>query len=229
MTTLSPRLFDLVWRLLLAALCGGVIGFQRKWQSKDAGVRTHVLIAIGASVAMVISKYGFFAMLTPPHTIWRYDPSRIASQVIPGIGFLGSGAILDRRHGVIDGLSTAAGLWVTACLGLAAGDGMVALSIWGTVGVVTVQLLGGVLDRMAERHRKVVVHIHLTVGPVAARELMAGWNQHYFAGHARSILDGYDGHQLDLRLYGTLKNPTVTTELFTELMACKQVADFELN
>lgn len=229
MTTLSPHIFDLAWRLGLAILCGGVIGFQRKWESKDAGVRTHVLIAIGAAVAMIISKYGFFAMLTPPHTVWRYDPSRIASQVIPGIGFLGAGAILDRRHGVIAGLSTAAGLWVTACLGLAAGDGMVALSIWGTVGVVAVQLLGGSLDRLAERHRKVVLHLHLTVGPQQAREIAAALSRQYFAGRAHSVLDGYDGQTLNLRIYGNLRNARVTTDLFNALMTSDQVATFEIN
>lgn len=103
---------ELDWclRMILAAICGGFIGFERKTKAKNAGIRTHALIALGAAMAMLVSKYGFFDLLKITHENWAVDPSRIAAQVISGIGFLGAGTILNRHNQVINGLTTAAGI-----------------------------------------------------------------------------------------------------------------------
>lgn len=91
---------ELDWclRMLLAAFCGGLIGFEPKSKAKSAGIRTHALIAIGAAMAMVVSKYGFFDLLQVTHSNWGLDPSRIAAQVVSGIGFLGAGTIFISRN-----------------------------------------------------------------------------------------------------------------------------------
>lgn len=110
---------DLVVRLVVAAALGGAIGLEREVRDQPAGFRTHILVALGACLFALISAFGFDAFLgadRPPQV--RFDPSRIASQIVTGIGFLGAGAII--RYGMtVRGLTTAASLWVVAAIGLA--------------------------------------------------------------------------------------------------------------
>lgn len=114
---------SLVLRLSLAALFGGVIGANRGRLEWAAGLRTHMLVCVGAALAMIVSTFGFADVLDQPHVV--LDPSRIAAQVISGVGFLGAGTILFlERERVVRGLTTAAGLWAVASIGLAAGSGL---------------------------------------------------------------------------------------------------------
>ncbi|MFT9485836.1 MgtC/SapB family protein [Tepidibacillus infernus] len=107
-------------RLSLAVLLGGVIGFEREQHNHPAGFRTHILVSLGSTLIMLISIYGFEPFLHEENV--RFDPSRIAAQVVAGIGFLGAGTIL--RHGfTVTGLTTAASLWVVAAIGLGIGAG----------------------------------------------------------------------------------------------------------
>ena len=117
--------------LFAAAIMGGAIGLERGYRAKEAGFRTHFLVALGSALFMIVSAYGFEgAMLTPEH---RWDVSRVASQVVSGIGFIGAGTIIfHKSENVVRGLTTAAGLWVTAAIGLACGGGMYVLSIAST-------------------------------------------------------------------------------------------------
>lgn len=110
-------------RLLLAASCGLVIGYERKNRLKEAGIRTHMIVAIGAALMMVISKYGFFDLAVINNSMFRVDNARLAAQVISGIGFLGAGMIFVRNRS-ITGLTTAAGIWTTAGIGMAIGAGL---------------------------------------------------------------------------------------------------------
>lgn len=119
-----------VLRLVLAGVLGAVIGLEREYRSKDAGHRTHFLVALGSALLMIISQYGFADVLGTEHT--SYDPSRIASQVVTGIGFLGAGTIILQRH-YVRGLTTAAGIWATSAIGLAIGAGMYVVGIITTV------------------------------------------------------------------------------------------------
>lgn len=124
---------EIAIRLVLAAVLGGVIGFDRQRHTWAAGLRTHMLVCLGAALAMIVSAYGFSDILKQwPHVV--LDPSRIAAQVISGIGFLGAGTIMFmHRENVIRGLTTAAGLWTVAAIGLAAGGGMYIAAVIGTV------------------------------------------------------------------------------------------------
>jgi putative Mg2+ transporter-C (MgtC) family protein len=115
---------DLIQRLLLAALLGGVIGLEREWRNKDAGLRTNILIAIGSAVFTLMS-----IELTDART---GDTSRVAAQIVTGIGFLGAGAIM-RTDAGIQGLTTAATIWVNAAIGVAAGGGEFHLAVITTV------------------------------------------------------------------------------------------------
>ena len=102
--------------ILLAVLLGFAIGYERKLRYKEAGIRTHTIVCVGSALIMVVSKYGF-------SDIQEYDASRVAAQIVSGIGFLGAGIIIYRKH-EIHGLTTAAGVWATAGVGMAAGAGI---------------------------------------------------------------------------------------------------------
>jgi putative Mg2+ transporter-C (MgtC) family protein len=112
---------DIVLRLAVAALLGSLIGFERERLMWSAGIRTHMLVCVGSCLFMIVSAYGFQNATLMPHVV--LDPSRIAAQVVTGIGFLGAGSILLRGNSV-RGMTTAASIWTVAALGLAAGGAM---------------------------------------------------------------------------------------------------------
>jgi putative Mg2+ transporter-C (MgtC) family protein len=119
-------------RLALAAALGGAIGFERELRDREAGFRTHMLVCIGSALFTIVSAYGFREFLTSGDQVVRADPTRIAAQIVTGIGFLGAGAII--RQGVsIRGLTTAATLWVAAAIGMASGAGYYAGAVLGTI------------------------------------------------------------------------------------------------
>ena len=130
-----PDYLNYIVRILFAALCGFVIGFERKTRSKEAGIRTHTIVALGACLMMVISKYAFW------DESGKYDGARIAAQIVSGIGFLGAGMIVYSK-GTLHGLTTAAGIWATAGVGMAIGAGgnvMLIVGFAATVLIVLVQ------------------------------------------------------------------------------------------
>jgi len=114
----------LIFRLVAAGLLGGLIGLEREFRAKEAGVRTHFIVALGSALFMIISEFAFGQK---PH-----DAARVAAQVVSGIGFIGAGVIIFQRN-VVRGVTTAAGLWVAAAIGLACGDGMYPVAIAATL------------------------------------------------------------------------------------------------
>ena len=116
---------EFILRLFVASLIGAVIGFERKYRAKGAGIGTHVLVSIGAALFMIVSQHGFVGAA-------RFDAARVAAGVVSGIGFLGGGIIIKQQNRV-SGLTTAAGLWVTAAMGLSIGSGMYILGIAATL------------------------------------------------------------------------------------------------
>jgi putative Mg2+ transporter-C (MgtC) family protein len=121
----------------VALLLSAVIGLEREIRGKDAGLRTHALVGMGSALFMLISKYGFTDVLEPKLVV--LDPSRVAAQIVSGIGFPGAGLIFVRREGV-RGLTTAAGVWVTAAVGAAAGAGLLVLAALTTGAYLVVTL-----------------------------------------------------------------------------------------
>ena len=126
---------DMTWefilRIFVAALLGGAIGLEREYRAKEAGMRTHFLVALGSALFMIVSAYGFEGALGSPEHRW--DVSRVAAQVVSGIGFIGAGTIIfHKSENVVRGLTTAAGLWVTAAIGLACGGGLYILAVAST-------------------------------------------------------------------------------------------------
>lgn len=127
-----------VLRMLLACFCGSIIGLERSRRQKDAGIRTHMIVALGSALIMIVSKYGFMDIMHIEGL--RADASRIASNVVTGVGFLGAGVIFVRDVS-IKGLTTAAGIWTTAGVGLAIGAGEYELGIAASVIMVVSQLI----------------------------------------------------------------------------------------
>ena len=113
----------IVGRLALAAALGMVIGIERTYRAKTAGIRTHFLVALGSALFMIVSRYGFEG---------TGDPGRVAAQIVSGIGFLGAGTIIMQKH-VVHGLTTAAGMWVAAGIGMASAAGLYAVAVFSTV------------------------------------------------------------------------------------------------
>lgn len=135
--------------LLVAAALGGVIGYEREFHGKGAGIRTHILVCMGSALFMLVSIYAF-----PEGS--RHDVSRIASSVVTGIGFIGAGIIMKRKH--VSGLTTAATLWVTSAIGLASGGGMYVIAVASTfVVVLCLSFLGFYKIRLGVRHMDAVI------------------------------------------------------------------------
>ena len=118
--------FDFVLRLLVAGILGTIIGLDREYRAKEAGYRTHFLVSLGSALIMIVSQYGFQDIIKENSV--SLDPSRVAAQVVSGIGFIGAGTIILQKQ-IVRGLTSAAGIWATAGIGLAVGAGMYVISI----------------------------------------------------------------------------------------------------
>ena len=124
--------WEVLLRLALAAALGAAIGLERELREREAGLRTHLLVSLGSALFTIVSAYGFHSFLASGASVVRADPTRIAAQIVTGIGFLGAGAII--RQGLsVRGLTTAATLWVVAAIGLAAGAGYYSAAVVATV------------------------------------------------------------------------------------------------
>jgi putative Mg2+ transporter-C (MgtC) family protein len=130
---------EMLIRLVTAAALGSLIGFERERLLWAAGIRTHMLVCVGSCLIMIVSQYGFSNVLTYEHVV--LDPSRIAAQVVSGIGFLGAGAILARGE-IVKGLTTAASIWTVAAIGLAVGGGLYMAA--GSSTVIILIILAGI-------------------------------------------------------------------------------------
>lgn len=146
--------WDFILRIFVAAMLGGAIGLEREYRAKEAGLRTHFLVALGSALFMIVSAYGFDGIKLGEEQRW--DVARIAAQVVTGIGFIGAGTIIfHKSENIIRGLTTAAGVWVTAAIGLACGGGMYILATVSTalvlIGLEAFNLLIGWLTKRRKR------------------------------------------------------------------------------
>lgn len=143
---------QLILRLVVAALLGSAVGLERERHDWVAGLRTHMMVCVGSALAMIVSAHGFMDVVIPGKV--ELDPSRIAAQVVSGIGFLGAGTILYLRNEVIRGLTTAAGLWTVACVGLAIGSGLYEAGVIATALALIILALLKPLEKYVLSHGK---------------------------------------------------------------------------
>lgn len=137
----TSDVWHFIVRMIIAVICGFIIGFERKTRSKEAGVRTHAIVCLAACLFMILSKYISEPLFSDIEgSTFTADATRIASQVVTGIGFLGAGIIMYRRD-IMHGLTTAAGIWATAAIGMAIGSGFVVIGVVATVLIVLIQLI----------------------------------------------------------------------------------------
>ncbi len=157
MTPESRLSLELAGRILLSGFLAAILGLEREIRNKDAGLRTYTLVGLGAALIMVVSQYGFQAATGPNVSV---DPSRVAAQVVSGVGFLGGGLIFVRRD-VVRGLTTAAGLWLSAAIGLAAGAGMVSMAVLATGCGLVIMYVLELVERRLLRSKKDTVPLDL--------------------------------------------------------------------
>jgi putative Mg2+ transporter-C (MgtC) family protein len=165
---------DTSLRLGLAAILGGAIGVERELRDREAGIRTHLLVSLGSALFTLVSAYGFHEFLTSGDAVVRADPTRIAAQIVTGIGFLGAGAII--RDGLsVRGLTTAATLWVVAGIGMACGAGWYWAAVITTL--FTIVALGPLravaykwIDRVKPEENRLIVELKpgQPIGPFVA-------------------------------------------------------------
>ena len=140
-------LLSVMIRVSVAIVLGGIIGLERGLKNRPAGLRTYMLVCLGACLVMITNQYIY-------QTFNTGDPVRMGAQVISGIGFLGAGTIIVTPHSQIKGLTTAAGLWASACVGLAVGIGFYEAAVVGAVGIFTILTVLHILDAYMRRHSK---------------------------------------------------------------------------
>ena len=137
------QILEFFLRMIVASLCGAVIGFERSKRFKEAGIRTHVIVCMASALFMIVSKHGFadfWASNVPATAARAADPARVAAQVVTGISFLGAGVIF-KNGNTVKGLTTAAGIWATSAIGLAIGGGLYYIGLFGTVLMAVLQFI----------------------------------------------------------------------------------------
>lgn len=155
---LEPNIGLMAFRLLIAMICGLIIGLEREYRGKAAGLRTYMLICMGSCLFTLVSEHVAFE--AKANGITNADPGRIAAQIVTGIGFLGAGAII-RNRGNISGLTTAAGIWGAAAIGLAVGTGMIAIGFISTIGLVLTMESFSTIVKWARPGRKRLYRLDL--------------------------------------------------------------------
>ncbi|MBR3108699.1 MAG: MgtC/SapB family protein [Clostridia bacterium] len=210
-----PQYLDFAIRIVVACICGGIIGVERSIRLKEAGVRTHLLVCCTAALFIIVSKYGFADLTTAESMdVWGVrgaDPARIAAQVVSGISFLCAGVIF-RQGATIKGLTTAAGMWATAGIGLALGAGMYPLGIFITIAVVMIQFVMHRLPILNDQYQN--NHIEITVTDDtgfrnALFKQLDAWHAQVMETSITTNKDGTTSYSLSVKMKNSIKQEDI--------------------
>lgn len=215
-----PVQLDWLVRIIVAALCGALIGYERAIQRKSAGVRTHIVVATASAMFMIVSKYGFADIININNI--ALDPSRIAAQIVTGISFIGAGTILVHK-GQISGLTTAAGIWAVSAIGMAIGAGMYLIGIIATAFLFIVQMLfhDDTLINKIIMHVRFNVQIEANNVPNIIDDIQDELEHYHVEQTAVKILD-VDDHRIVFYAEGIIDNKVDENNI---MMALKKYPD----
>ena len=178
-------------RIILAGICGMIVGLERRNRSKEAGIRTHFVVACGAAIIMIVSKYAFFDIGRIANEVGflgeiRLDPSRVASTIASGIGFLGAGMIFVHKN-TITGLTTAAGIWATSGIGMAIGAGMYIIGIGATFVILFAQVLLHLDFHRSKNARMKVLCISSVTEEAFQKNIVSEFDKMFIKVHNTSV------------------------------------------
>lgn len=208
------NLISVVARLVLAALFGGIIGFERQSTKKPAGLRTHMLICVGSALVMLTGQY-VYTSVAP-----EADPTRLGAQVISGIGFLGIGTIIIVGRQYVRGLTTAAGLWASACIGLAVGVGFYSGAVVGGVLIFVVETVLRKMDSYILKYSR-TINIYIEVDKNSRIHLLQEHISNRYAKIHNIVMTREQpvyGDAIGLIFYLQLNEKTDHVKIITELM-----------
>lgn len=181
---------EYILRMVIACTCGILIGWERKNRAKEAGLRTHCIVACGAALMMVVSKYGFYDVISEVNT--SFDGTRIAAQIVSGIGFLGAGMIFVHKN-TVTGLTTAAGVWTTAGIGMALGAGMYLVGIAATLIILMIQIILHKDSRLISNQKLLIFTLESDGEPNFQKRLYKDLSEmgiHTYAADVSNLSDG---------------------------------------
>lgn len=220
---------DYVIPILAAVLAGGVIGFEREYRGRAAGIRTHILVCLTSTILMLAAVYQVDWMIGTPHDVIRIDPVRMAHGVLTGVGFL-CGGVIFREGFSVRGLTTAASLWITAALGILYGIGLHGLALVGTIATLVVLAGLRLIDGRLPRQRHVDVSVrYARAAPPSEAEFLALFAAFGLEPDAvvHKMLPGGEGIELTSTFRGTR---ALNSQAITErLLADPRVVAFELS
>lgn len=213
-------LFNLMGRILVAALCGLIVGYERENRLKEAGIKTHMIVSVAACLMMMISKYGFMDMDSVQ------DPSRIAAQIVSGVGFLGAGIIFVRNQSV-SGLTTAAGLWSTAGIGMAIGTGMIAMGIFVTILVLSIHFFARWVNRFSRKeHEEHHLFLEIARDPDVIYNLLEHFPDLTTLSFS-AISKGNDIYTIDSRCF--FESKKAKEQIVSELLSLDLIEKFSIS
>ncbi|CAH0122676.1 Protein SapB [Paenibacillus sp. CECT 9249] len=216
-----------LFRILVAGICGALIGYERKSRMKEAGIRTHLIVAIGSALMMVISKYGF-----QDQASWTgvgLDPSRVAAQVVSGIGFLGAGMIFMQKQ-TIKGLTTAAGVWATSGIGMTIGAGLYWVGLGVTLMILIAQKVLHSGFHWLATPKTEQIHIRIDDTPGVLDEIQTALKEkHIIILHFQAERNAGDMSELELELTVKLPAQCNTEQLFSIIQAIPAIKAFEVQ
>lgn len=211
-------------RLALAVLCGGAIGMEREYKRRPAGFRTHILICLGAAVTTLTSQYLYVKLEL------YTDVARLGAQVVAGIGFIGAGTIIVTQRQRVKGLTTAAGLWTSAIIGLVCGAGYVECAVFATVMVLIAELLLVKIEyRFAGTKRDINLYIEYTTADCIEQiiRLMREKNIKVDGLEITKIADGENRYHYHAVMTLSVSEKKFNSEIIDRLNAIEQVINVE--
>jgi len=219
--------FEYLLRIVVACLCGGLIGLERSHRQKEAGIRTHIILALAAAMIMIVSKYGFFDITGLGIDSLRADGSRVAANVVSGISFLGAGVIFV-RGGSIKGLTTAAGIWATAGIGLALGAGMYAIGISCTLLLILIQVLLHKFVPFSENMETNEIRLKLSEDSQAINGITEQLSEHGILVNGIKMKKNDDG-TITIHLTVRIAKTTSLESMLNLINANKEIQEFTLE